>query len=114
VLLVLPSPRSFSEWFGARARPVHPILGYRITPTGEGQRKLSSPRQSWALSGASISQSRMRVPWIAMVSPSMMLVRPVKSKATAATVDAKSNGALIGRNRIGRLYRPEPCSGSSG
>jgi hypothetical protein len=29
VLLVLPSPRSFSEWFGARARPVHPILGTR-------------------------------------------------------------------------------------
>jgi hypothetical protein len=28
VLLVLLSPRTFSERFGAGARPVHPILGH--------------------------------------------------------------------------------------
>jgi len=30
VLLVLQSPRSFSERFGAGGRPVHPILGSRL------------------------------------------------------------------------------------
>jgi hypothetical protein len=33
VLLVLLSPRSFSERFGAGARPVHPILRHWPRPT---------------------------------------------------------------------------------
>jgi hypothetical protein len=32
VLLVLLSPRSLSERFGAGARPVHPILGSAVGP----------------------------------------------------------------------------------
>jgi hypothetical protein len=40
---------------------------------------LSSPRQSWLLSGASMPHRRMRVPWISSVSPSMMLACPVSS-----------------------------------
>jgi len=36
VLLVLQSPNSFSERFGAGARPVHPILGPRRFLCGHG------------------------------------------------------------------------------
>jgi hypothetical protein len=35
--------------------------------------RLSSPRQSWLLSGASMPHRRMRVPCISTVSPSMTL-----------------------------------------
>jgi hypothetical protein len=36
VLLVLLSPRTFSERFGAGARPVHPILGHRAVTSVAG------------------------------------------------------------------------------
>src|SRR5271169_3701782 len=49
VLLVLLSPRSFSEQFGAGARPVHPILGRGamsdLSPECESKRK-SANRKS--------------------------------------------------------------------
>jgi hypothetical protein len=50
--------------------------------------RLSSPRQSWVLSGASIPQSRTRVPCISSVSPSTTLARPNKSSDMAAPHEA--------------------------
>src|SRR5258708_2439507 len=60
--------------------------------------RLSSPRQSWLLSGASIPHRRMRVPWMSSVSPSMTLARPARSSANALGIDATisaANAAVI-------------------
>jgi len=56
--------------------------------------KLSSPRQSWPLSGASMPHSRMRVPWISNVSPSIMLACPAISSGKAKAVDARKTQAV--------------------
>jgi hypothetical protein len=62
--------------------------------------RLSSPRQSCVLSGASIPQSRIRVPCTSSVSPSKTLARPNKSSDKAVPHEAASvsptSGPLIG------------------
>jgi len=50
--------------------------------------RLSSPRQSWLLSGASIPHSRIRVPCICSVSPSMTLACPARLSAAASEAGA--------------------------
>ena len=48
---------------------------------GQRDRRLPSASQVCRDSGASIPNSRMRWPWISMVSPSMTEARPVRSAA---------------------------------
>ena len=57
--------------------------------------KLSSPRQSWLLSGASIPHNLIRVPWISSVSPSMMLAWPVRSSAAPAGAEISTRAPTI-------------------
>jgi len=60
--------------------------------------KLSSPRHSWVLSGASIHQRRIRVPCISIVSPSMTLACPIRSSARAGLQsDRHINKAAVRR-----------------
>jgi len=79
---------------------------------------LSSPRQSWVVSGASMPHRRMRVPWISSVSPSTMQACPVSWPSNAAPVDTReatmqrssfarsSNDPILSRGLLGSKNKP--------
>jgi hypothetical protein len=97
VLLVLLSPRSFSERLGAGARPVHPILRHRSHIKGQSQLlhlsgyglRVGRDRQS---GNAEIrAQSRARQ---AMPSDSLQQIAEITSRLFDASTAADVNAAF--------------------
>src|ERR1700739_4407001 len=74
---------------------------------------LSSPRQSWVVSGASTPQRRIRLPWISSVSPSMMLACPIRSSAKATQPKASSTIPAIIPIHLATSSYPLPVDGGA-
>ena len=66
--------------------------------------KLSSPRQSWLLSGASIPHNLIRVPWISSVSPSITDALPIKSSANADPLSATRSKSPGGQFKLLQVW----------
>jgi hypothetical protein len=92
---------------------LHRLAGWPLTPALPRACLRPYCRRTCNRSSRYIPQSRIRVPWISSVLPSMMLVRPVRSSAAAAEVEIKARAPAIQHRHL----RPQSaisglCGGS--